>query len=228
MLQVRHTPTIGIPPSWPQRALDVAVSVALIMLLLPVFIVLAVAVKVSSPGPVFYRQSRVGQGGRPFTIVKLRSMRMGRGPSVTARNDPRITAVGAFMRRTSLDEVPQFWHVLRGQMTLVGPRPDTVDLASRYPTDCRWILQHRPGLTGPAQLELRDASVIGDGIADVEQYYLTHLVPRRVALDATFLRQPTLRAALRLCLLTAADMVGLRLRRGLPAVDALVEAISHE
>src|SRR5207244_10118364 len=114
-------------------------------------------------GPVLYRQVRVGQGGRPFRLIKFRSMRPGDGPEVTAGGDPRITRVGAILRRTSLDELPQFWHVLRGRMTLVGPRPDTVELASRYPQDCQWVLQHRPGITGPAQLYLRDAPTIPAG-----------------------------------------------------------------
>ncbi len=228
MQLLRRRPTIGAPPSSAQRALDITVSFVLLLLLFPLLALLAVAVKLSSPGPILYRQARIGQGGRPFQLFKFRSMRMAPGPAVTARGDPRITRVGAFLRRTSLDELPQFWHVLRGQMTLVGPRPDTVDLAARYPDDCRWVLQHRPGLTGPAQLELRDATAIEADVTDIEQYYLTQLVPRRVALDATFLSQRTVRATLRLCVLTAADMAGLRSRGRLPTVDVLVQAVGDE
>ena len=205
----------GIPPSAARRALDVLAATALLMLLVPAFLAVAAAVKLSGPGPVLYRQPRVGQGGRPFLLLKFRSMRAGStGPAVTAGGDPRVTRVGAVLRRTSLDELPQLWHVLRGTMTLVGPRPDTLQLAARYPTDCRWVLDHRPGLTGPAQLYLRDAATIGTGIDDVEAYYLAHLVPRRVALDATYLRRPTVRRTVWFCLLTAADVLGLRSRPG--------------
>ena len=210
-LAIRHRDAGGIPPSAARRALDVAAAAVLLTLLLPAFLAVAAAVKLSGPGPVLYRQLRVGQGGRSFRLLKFRSMRAGTsGPAVTASGDPRVTRVGAVLRRTSLDELPQLWHVLQGTMTLVGPRPDTLQLAARYPTDCRWVLDHRPGLTGPAQLYLRDAATIGAGIDDVEAYYLTHLVPRRVALDATYLRRPTVRRTVWFCLLTAADVLGLR------------------
>ena len=212
-LAIHRRDADGIPPSAARRALDVAAAVVLLALLLPAFLAVAAAVKLSGPGPVLYRQLRVGQGGRSFRLLKFRSMRAGTsGPAVTASGDPRVTRVGAVLRRTSLDELPQLWHVLQGTMTLVGPRPDTLQLAARYPTDCRWVLDHRPGLTGPAQLYLRDAATIGAGIDDVEAYYLTHLVPRRVALDATYLRQPTVRRTVWFCLLTAADVLGLRSR----------------
>jgi len=203
--------TSGIPPSPARRALDIAASTALLLLLLPALFAVAAAVRLSGPGPVLYRQLRIGQGGRPFLLVKFRSMRAdSTGPAVTAGSDPRVTRVGAVLRRTSLDELPQLWHVLRGAMTLVGPRPDTVDLAARYPEGCRWVLDHRPGITGPAQLYLRDAVTIRPGIDDVETYYLTHLVPRRVALDATYLRRPTLRRTVWFCVATALDVIGLR------------------
>lgn len=193
--------------------LDVAASAVLLTLLLPALLAVAAAVRLSGPGPVFYRQLRVGQGGRPFLLLKFRSMRAGStGPAVTAGGDPRITRIGSILRRTSLDELPQLWHILRGAMTLVGPRPDTVELAARYPEDCRWVLEHRPGLTGPAQLYLRDAATIRPGIDDVEAYYLARLVPRRVALDATYLRQPTLARTVWFCVATALDVVGLRSR----------------
>ena len=212
-LAIHRRDADGIPPSAARRALDVAAAAVLLTLLLPAFLAVAAAVKLSGPGPVLYRQLRVGQGGRSFRLLKFRSMRAGTsGPAVTASGDPRVTRVGAVLRRTSLDELPQLWHVLQGTMTLVGPRPDTLQLAARYPTDCRWVLDHRPGLTGPAQLYLRDAATIGAGIDDVEAYYLTHLVPRRVALDATYLRRPSVRRTVWFCLLTAADVLGLRSR----------------
>ncbi len=127
-------------------------------------------------------------------MAKLRSMRIGEsGPEITAAGDARITRLGRFLRSTSLDELPQLWHVVRGTMTLVGPRPETPALAAGYPPDCQWIFRYRPGLTGPAQVRLRDRDVLPPGGMVDTTTYLTRLVPARVALDAQFLAQPTLR-----------------------------------
>jgi len=130
-------------------------------------------------------------------------------PGLTVADDPRITRVGAFLRRTSLDELPQLWHVLRGTMTLVGPRPESLALAARYPADCVAVLQARPGLTGPAQLRIREAANVPPPGVDVESYYLTVLVPRRTRLDLDYLRRPTLAATLRYVVLTGLFVVGL-------------------
>ena len=179
----------GIPPSPARRALDVVASAAMLALLVPALLAVAAAVRLSGPGPVLFRQLRVGQGGRPFLLLKFRSMRTGSsGPAVTAGGDPRVTRIGAILRRTSLDELPQLWHVLRGAMTLVGPRPDTLDLAARYPEDCRWVLATVPGSPGRPSCTCATPPTIRPGIDDVEAYYLTQLVPRRVELDATYLR----------------------------------------
>lgn len=173
-------------------------AVAGLVVSAPILGAAAIAIRRSSPGPVLFRQERVGAGGQPFTILKLRTMTVGgEGPDITARADPRVTRVGSVLRRTSVDELPQLVNVLRGDMTLVGPRPETVALAERYPADCRWILQYTPGLTGPAQIRLRDSRVLRPLGSDPERWYLEEVVPRRVALDATFLRTPTLRHTLR-------------------------------
>ena len=192
-----------------RRALDVAVAVTGLLVLAPVLVAVAVAVRLSSPGPVIFRQVRLTRGRAPFTLYKFRTMRVGtRGPEVTRKGDPRVTATGRLLRRTSLDELPQLVNVLLGQMTLVGPRPETPALASLYPDDVAWVLDETPGLTGPAQITLRDAVNL-DGVADgplvsvaadpqaLEHWYAEQLVPRRVAADLTFLRRPTLWATLR-------------------------------
>jgi lipopolysaccharide/colanic/teichoic acid biosynthesis glycosyltransferase len=157
---------------------------------------------------VLFRQERLGEDGRPFTLVKLRTMRAGSGPGVTAAHDGRITAVGAVLRRTSIDELPQLWLVLRGRMTLVGPRPESLDLARRYPAQCRAVLLARPGLTGPAQLEYRERSAVAPPGWDVERWYLQVVVPLRVQADLAFLARPTMRATLGYVLLTAGFVVG--------------------
>jgi|SRR6478735_2249445 len=204
--------------SWQRRGLDVAVAATSLVLLSPVLLVVALAVRISSPGPVIFRQVRLTRGRTPFTLYKFRTMRVGTtGPEVTRRGDPRVTAPGRLLRKTSLDELPQLVNVLRGQMTLVGPRPETPALAARYPAEVAWVLDETPGLTGPAQISLRDdvsvVSVPGASeasVADpevVERWYVEHLVPMRVATDLTYLRRPTLWATLRVIGWTARYLV---------------------
>ncbi len=118
-----------------KRLTDVGASAAGLLMLSPVFVLLAVAVKLSGPGPVFFRQMRVGRAGRPFGMFKFRSMVLHAeqaGPLVTVRGDPRVTAVGRVLRRTKLDELPQLVNVLRGEMTLVGPRPEVPRYVDHY------------------------------------------------------------------------------------------------
>jgi lipopolysaccharide/colanic/teichoic acid biosynthesis glycosyltransferase len=182
----------GISPSPARRVLDVAVAVAILGLVWPLFLVLAVATRLSTGGSAIYRHRRVGQGGIPFTLYKFRTMRARMtGPEVTAPGDERITRLGALMRKTSIDELPQMVNVLLGHMTLVGPRPESVALAKRYPEELRFVFRHRPGVTGPCQVLVRDEKVIGQA-ADVEDFYLTKLLPHRVDTDLAYLKDPTL------------------------------------
>jgi lipopolysaccharide/colanic/teichoic acid biosynthesis glycosyltransferase len=206
---------MDIAPGPARRCLDVVASgLALAVFGLPL-LVLLVAVRATSRGPALFRQVRVGQGGRPFVMFKLRTMRTGiTGPDVTASADVRVTRLGAVLRRTSLDELPQLWNVLRGDMTLVGPRPETVALAARYPADCRWVFAHRPGLTGPTQVRMRDALVLPPGaVVDIETY-LTVLVPARTAIDATYLRQPSFSATVSVLVETVRHLTGERIPAG--------------
>ena len=190
-----------------RRAVDVAASAVLVLLTAPLVLVAAVLILLTDGRPVLFRQERVGEDGVPFRLTKLRTMR---AAEVTATGDPRITRLGAALRRTSIDELPQLWHVLSGRMTLVGPRPESVGLAARYPESCRPVLLARPGLTGPAQLRYREASAVPPaGWTDVEGWYLDVVVPLRVAADLEYLRRPTVGATLRLLLVTALFVVGL-------------------
>jgi lipopolysaccharide/colanic/teichoic acid biosynthesis glycosyltransferase len=203
---------VGVGPG--RRALDVLVAASALVLLAPVLLAVAALVGATSRGPVLFRQRRVGQGGGTFVLLKFRSMSVGHGsgPQVTSHSDTRVTKVGRVLRRTSLDELPQLLNVLRGQMTLVGPRPETVELAARYPECHRWVLLHRPGLTGPCQIRLRDHEVVPSDVADLEDYYLTVLVPRRVVEDASYLEAPTVASTLRVLAETAAYLLGYRPR----------------
>lgn len=191
-----------------RRALDVVVAGSALVLLSPLLLLLAVVVRLSGPGPVVFRQRRITTGGREFTIYKFRTMRTdGVGPSVTRSGDARVTRPGRFMRRTSLDELPQLVNVLRGEMTLVGPRPETPDLAARYPAEAQWVLELTPGVTGPAQISMRDDVALQGSDVDVESWYLGNVVPRRVAVDLTFLARPTVAATVGVLARTARYLV---------------------
>jgi lipopolysaccharide/colanic/teichoic acid biosynthesis glycosyltransferase len=165
------------------RSVEAALALAGLVAAAPVIGVAAIAIVATSGWPVFFRQTRVGRGGKPFTLVKLRSMRAStRGPQVTARRDPRVTAVGALLRRTKLDELPELWNVLRGDMSFVGPRPEVpgyVDLAD--PVWAR-ILKVRPGLTDPVTVRLRDEETLMETVAgeDRDRYYRESLQPLKL------------------------------------------------
>lgn len=205
----RAEPAFPVSPA--RRALDILVASLLLVLFLPLLPLVALLILADDGWPVFYRQERVGQDGVPFQLLKLRTMRTSQaGPAVTAHGDPRITWIGRFLRRSSLDELPQVWHVLRGQMTLVGPRPESRALAERYPARCRRVLSARPGLTGPTQLRYRERSALPPtGWGDVDRWYLEVMVPIRVQADLEFLERPTVGATLRHLWLTALFVVGL-------------------
>jgi lipopolysaccharide/colanic/teichoic acid biosynthesis glycosyltransferase len=200
-----------------RRVLDVVVASVALVLTAPVVLAAMVVIRMTSPGPALFRQERVGARGRPFTILKLRTMTTGgQGLDITMGGDARVTRVGSALRRTSLDELPQLVNVLRGEMTLVGPRPETVSLALLYPPECRWVFEHTPGLTGPAQVRMRDSRVLAARPVaaihghelDPERWYLENVVPRRVQLDATFLRAPSLAHTVALLMETAAYLLG--------------------
>lgn len=206
-------PGQGIGPSPSRRLLDIAIAGMILGLAWPLFLVLAVATRVSTGGSAIYRQLRVGQGGVAFTLYKFRSMRASlTGPEVTAPGDHRITRLGALLRRTSIDELPQVVNVLLGHMTLVGPRPESLALAARYPAECRFVFQYRPGITGPSQVLVRDEKVLGE-VADVEAFYLRELVPHRVAMDLEYLRNPSLALTLRWLASTALYLLGTAIPR---------------
>jgi len=159
----------------------------------PLLALSAGAVLVTSGRPAFYRQTRVGRGGKPFTLVKLRTMRASTGgPQITRGGDDRVTSVGRVLRRTKLDELPELWNVLRGDMSFVGPRPEVERFVQ--PDDPQWqeILRVRPGLTDPVTLSLRDEERVLAGIeGDPEAYYRKTLQPLKLAGYVEYLRRRT-------------------------------------
>lgn len=176
-----------------RRAVDIAVSATLLLLTSPLLVAALVAIRLGSRGPAIYRQRRIGRGGRPFDMLKLRTMvdgaeSMGAGLAVN-ENDSRITRVGAFLRRTSLDELPNLLNVLRGEMSLIGPRPTVPVQVERYTPRQRGRLAIRPGLTGWAQVNGR-ASLPWSERIELDLHYIEH---RSLALDLRILwRTPAL------------------------------------
>ena len=158
----------------------------------PVIVLAGLAVKASSRGPAFFRQERVGRGGGSFTLWKLRTMRGGGGgPQVTARGDSRVTGVGRFLRRTKLDELPQLWNVVRGDMSFVGPRPEVPRYVDRANPLWDLVLAVRPGITDPVTLELRDEEALLAGAADPESFYREELQPDKLRRYAEYLSRRT-------------------------------------
>ena len=166
------------------------------MLLSPLLLVIAIAIRIDSPGPVFYRQERIGRHGVPFRIHKFRTMRhdlLHGGPQITVGDDARITRVGAFLRRTKLDELPQFIDVLRGRMSLVGPRPEVPRYVALYPAELRAeVLSVRPGITDLASIEFRDEAALLARARDAEREYVEVVMPRKLALAARYVRSASL------------------------------------
>jgi len=187
-----------------RRFLDVVVAAAGLLILSPLLAVLAIAVKLSSAGPVLHRGERVGRGGKLFKLYKLRSMRTGQaGPAITPAGDPRVTALGAWLRRTKLDELPQLMNILAGDMSLVGPRPEAARYVAMYDDEQRRILSVRPGMTSPASLRYRseEAQLVGD---DWERLYVERIMPAKVCVDLDYIDHRTLVSDLRVILGTVA------------------------
>jgi lipopolysaccharide/colanic/teichoic acid biosynthesis glycosyltransferase len=185
-----------------KRLFDLLAAGLGLALLSPLLLLIAVWIKLDSPGPVLFRQQRVGQGGRLFDIHKFRSMRAdapGLGPQITVGADVRITAAGRWLRASKLDELPQLWDVLRGAMSLVGPRPEVPRYVALYPAELReLVLSVRPGITDIASIEYRDESRLLAQAADPERCYLEQVMPAKLALAARYVRTRSLWLDLRL------------------------------
>jgi lipopolysaccharide/colanic/teichoic acid biosynthesis glycosyltransferase len=190
----RHKPSAGllIGHRLVKRMMDVLGSAAGLVVSLPVLVIAGIAIKLNSPGPVFFVQERCGENGRPFRMVKLRTMRLNAekevqevldrnhldGPVFKIKEDPRVTRVGRLLRRFSLDEIPQFWNVLRGEMSLVGPRPEEVWVVARYDDLQRMRLLVKPGMTGPMQVSGRGDLDLNARL-ELEMDYIYHYSLRK-------------------------------------------------
>jgi lipopolysaccharide/colanic/teichoic acid biosynthesis glycosyltransferase len=164
------------------RGFDILASLLGLLLLLPLLMVAALVVMLTSHGGALFRQQRVGRHGEPFVIYKLRTMIVSAvGPHVTKANDIRITRVGRFLRNTKLDELPTLWNVLRGDMALVGPRPEVPRYVNLEDPQWQSVLSTRPGVTDPVTLHLRsEEKLLAEIAGDPEQYYLDDLQPLKL------------------------------------------------
>ena len=188
-----------------KRVFDVLASSLGLIVLFPLFLLLAVLIKLEDGGPVFFRQERVGHRGRIFRIWKFRTMVVNAeklGGYLTIGRDPRITRVGYWLRKTKFDELPQLINVLLGEMSLVGPRPEVPKYVSFYTDEQRRVLELRPGITDPASIQFRDENELLANAADPERYYLEVVMPEKIRLNLEYAKQASFWTDFRIILKT--------------------------
>jgi lipopolysaccharide/colanic/teichoic acid biosynthesis glycosyltransferase len=172
-----------------KRGFDIVASGVALVALLPLMLVLAILVRLDSPGPSLFRQTRVGKSFREFQLLKFRSMRNGNcGAELTCGQDARITRVGAFLRAFKLDELPQLWNVFCGDMSLVGPRPEMPMFVERFRPDYDEILSVRPGITDPASIRYRSEAEILGSTPNPMNYYAEVILPDKLGISKAYLR----------------------------------------
>lgn len=177
-----------------RRAFDVSAALTALVVFAPVMLVIACGIKMDTPGPILFSQFRLGCGGHHFRLYKFRKFGHGTGcggRSVTLKHDARMTRVGRLLERTKLDELPQFWNVLIGDMSIVGPRPETLDFADCYTGPYRAVLDHKPGLFGPNQVIFRSESSLYPQDRDPHEFYRAVLFPAKARIDLSYFPQRT-------------------------------------
>lgn len=190
-----------------KRIFDLSVSVGFLVLFSPFYLLVALLIKLDSLGPVHYRAVRVGKGGRLFTLFKFRTMKENTseiGPGITQRSDPRITRIGKILREIKIDEIPQLWNVIRGDMSLVGPRPEDPRYVEKYNEEQRKVLLVKPGLSSPASIHYRNEEKLLVGQADnLEEYYIRSVMPEKLKIDLDYVENRSLMRDVAICLRTA-------------------------
>jgi len=196
----------GIP-----RWADATVAAIGLVLMSPLAIIIGLAIAATSGSPILFRQKRVGRNGRQFDVFKFRTMTLsqtGPQPQVTSSNDGRITRLGRVLRKTKLDEMPTLWNVLRGDMALVGPRPEVPRYVNENDPQWRLILAVRPGITDPTTLSLRnEEELLARAHPDVETFYVTQLQPAKLSGYINYLQQRTLGTDVRVIYRTLAEVI---------------------
>ena len=184
-----------------KRLMDIVVSGGALLVISPVLLIVALAIKIDDPGPVFYRQVRVGRGGKTFRIFKFRTMVVDadkKGLAITVGRDNRITRVGALLRRTKLDELAQLINVFTGDMSFVGPRPEVQKYVDLYTPYQRQVLLVRPGITDYASIAYRNENDLLAGAEDPERMYIDVIMPDKIELNMKYLREISPAADIRL------------------------------
>jgi lipopolysaccharide/colanic/teichoic acid biosynthesis glycosyltransferase len=189
------------------RAFDVVVSLTLLLVLLPLIVVAAIAVRLDSSGPALFRCDRAGYRGRRLNMLKFRKMRDDAdGPALTTDDDARFTRIGRLLAKLKIDEIPQLWHVLVGEMSLVGPRPEDVEFVVLHEREYRTILGVRPGITGLSQIAFAEESRILDGDNPLD-HYVEDILPQKVSLDVIYAERRSFLLNLRILFWTLAAVV---------------------
>ena len=184
-----------------RRFLDIVVALLALVVLAPALAVVALAICIEGGPPIFFSQTRLGQGGRHFQLHKFRKFRPQQempGPAVTVRGDPRMTRVGRLLERTKLDELPQLWNVLKGDMALVGPRPESLAFRDCFSGEYQGVLDHKPGLFGPCQVVFRNEGCLYESGRDPEEFYRDVLFPLKARVDLMYFGRRSLSSDLSL------------------------------
>lgn len=193
-----------------KRLMDVVISGCALLVLWPLLLLIALAIKIDDPGPVFYRQVRVGRNGKEFRIFKFRTMVVDadkKGLQITVGRDSRITRVGAFLRKTKLDELAQLLNVLAGEMSFVGPRPEVPKYVDLYTPYQRQVLLVRPGITDYASIAYRNENDLLEGAQDPERMYIDEIMPAKIELNMKYLQEISPLADIRLILSTVVAVI---------------------
>ncbi|MDQ1813151.1 sugar transferase [Massilia sp. CCM 9210] len=196
-----------------KRLFDIVAALAGLVVLAPLFAVIAICIRLDSPGPAWFRQQRVGRFGVPFDIIKFRTMRVdGHGPQLTVGADARITRIGKFLRRYKIDELPQLINVVLGSMSLVGPRPEVPRYVACYPAEVRAVvLSVKPGITDWASICYKDENAILGRSADPERAYLDVILPAKLDYNVRYVRERGFWTDLRIIFSTLAALTRQRL-----------------
>jgi lipopolysaccharide/colanic/teichoic acid biosynthesis glycosyltransferase len=174
-----------------KRLFDIVLSLIGLIVLSPFFLAVAVLIKLDSRGPVFFRQVRIGKNGKPFQMLKFRTMVEAKhwaGPSLSPKNDPRVTTFGAILRRFKINEFPQLINVLKGDMSFVGPRPEVEEFVKVYSSEQARVLSVRPGIVGPSQIHMRNEEELYAAGLNPHQYYIEHILPKKLKIDLEYIK----------------------------------------
>jgi lipopolysaccharide/colanic/teichoic acid biosynthesis glycosyltransferase len=193
-----------------KRIFDILFSSFILLCFLPIGLIISFLIVFGSPGGIFYRQERIGKGGKPFLILKFRSMRTdsdAKGKLTVGMRDPRITSIGYFIRKYKLDEFPQFINVLKGEMSVVGPRPEVKEYVDLYNENQRKVLQVKPGITDYASLYYFKENELLAQSVDPQKTYIEEIMPAKLKLNEKYLENPTVFHDLKIIFLTFAKII---------------------